>query len=112
MGPSEPPADLDLAGRAPLPRPWLGAREADDLVRLVEHGPEAESVLGVVPALAGGELLVDRQLGRRTAVELHDVRVVEDPVPGEGVLVGGDAQPYHGEGSVHGAALQQGDQYR
>jgi hypothetical protein len=44
-------------------------------------------------------------------VELHDIGVVEDPVPGEGVLVGGNTQAYYGELSVHGAALQPGDQY-
>ena len=58
---AEPPADLDLADRAPRPRrPRLGAGEADDLALLVEQGPQAEAVLGVVPALARGELLVRR----------------------------------------------------
>ena len=79
---------------------------------LVEHGPQTEAALGVVPALTGGELLVDRQFGGLAAVELHDLGVGEDPVPGEGVLVGGDAQPYVGESSFTGAALQPGDRYR
>jgi hypothetical protein len=44
-------------------------------------------------------------------VELHDIGVVEDPVPGDGVLMSGDAQRYSGESSVHEAALQPGDQF-
>ena len=62
----------------------------------------------VVPPLAGRELLVDGPLGRAAPVELHDLGVVEDPVPGESVLVGGNAQAYIGESSVHGGSPSAG----
>src|SRR5690606_30909543 len=85
--PCEPPADLRLAGGTPLPLPGLRAGEPDDGTALVEHRPQAEAPFGVVPALAGGELLVDRQLRGPAALELYDVGVGEDAVPDDGVLM-------------------------
>ena len=99
--PPPPPADLDLARRAPVARPRLRAGEADDLAVLVEHGPQAEPGSASCRRWRAVSSSYDGQLGRPAAVELHDVRVGEDPVPGEGVLVGGDTELYGGESSVH-----------
>jgi hypothetical protein len=82
-------------------RPGLRPGEADHRTVVIELGPEAEAVLGVVSALARRQLLVHRQLGRGAAVELHDVAIGENPVPGEGILIGGDTQPDRGRRLVH-----------
>src|SRR5690606_11790065 len=102
------PADLRLAGGAPLPLPGLRAGEPDDGTALVEHRPQAEAPFGVVPALAGGELLVDRQLRGPAALELHDVGVGEDAVPDDGVLMGGHTEPHREQSSSHGSSPSDG----
>jgi hypothetical protein len=69
----QPPADLEIAGRAE----GLDAGDADDLAaRLLHQRPHADAVLRLLARLAGQELLDFRLAeGRAAADEAHDLGI-------------------------------------